>query len=101
MACWNGKINSGLAPQTKILNIHSNIKLQYLIKQDDKSLLNEKRIEIDSSCTLQTVLEHPFKKKKNVFLKDPAWKHNATAACRPNYESLLPAQYHSTCALQF
>lgn len=34
-------INNGLAHQTKILNIHSNIKLQYLIKQDENSLSNE------------------------------------------------------------
>jgi len=58
------KINSGLAHQTKILNVQSNIKLQYFIKQDDKSLLNENRIQIDSSCTLQTVLEHSLKKRK-------------------------------------
>jgi hypothetical protein len=71
MAGWKEKINSVLAHQTKILHIHSNIKLQCFIKQDDKTLLNENRIEIDSSCTLQTVLEHSFKKKTESVLESP------------------------------
>lgn len=45
-AGWKGRINNGLAHQTKILNIHSNIKLQYLIKQDEKSLLNKTELRM-------------------------------------------------------
>jgi hypothetical protein len=65
-AGWKGKINNGLAHETKFLNIHSNIKLQYLIKQDEKSLLNETELRMILLVLYKQFLNIHSKKKKSM-----------------------------------